>query len=237
LLRLGSAQAKRQPFRVAKVCGKANDAGPACARGISKLTALEVTSHIGLVGRTSAKAQIIEAGMAEMHARGYAACSVEQITRTAGVPKGSFYNHFSSKEELAVVVARRYFDVCGWPVGLEGGSAITRLRASFEALHGVLRGYWFSRGCVWGNLANELADHSDAVRGELAEGLAGWSGMVAVMVAEAQQNGETAAAGDPQVLGRFIVNSWEGAVTRCRVVRSDQPIDDFFVTIFGFLLG
>jgi hypothetical protein len=39
------------------------------------------------------------------------------------------------------------------------------------------------------------------------------------------------------VLGRFIVNSWEGAVTRCRVVRSDQPIDDFFVTIFGFLLG
>jgi TetR/AcrR family transcriptional repressor of nem operon len=45
------------------------------------------------------------------------------------------------------------------------------------------------------------------------------------------------AAGDPQVLGRFIVNSWEGAVTRCRVVKTDQPFDDFFVTIFDFLLG
>lgn len=175
--------------------------------------------------------------MAEMHARGYTACSVQHITRAASVPKGSFYNHFSSKEELAVVVARRYFEVCGWPVSLDGGSAIARLRGSFEALREVLRSHWFSRGCMWGNLANELADHSDAVRGELAEGLAGWSGMVAVLVAEAQRSGETAAAGDPQLLGRFIVNSWEGAVTRCRVVKSDQPIDDFFVTIFGFLLG
>ena len=101
----------------------------------------------------------------------------------------------------------------------------------------MLRRHRFSHGCVWGNLANELADHSEAVRRELADGLAAWSGMVAALVAEAQRHGETAAAGDPEVLGRFIVNSWEGAVTRCRVVKTDQPMDDFFVTIFGFLLG
>jgi TetR/AcrR family transcriptional regulator, transcriptional repressor for nem operon len=183
------------------------------------------------------KSQIVEAGMAEMHSRGYAACSVEHITRVAGVPKGSFYNHFASKEELAVEVAHHYFEVCGWPESPDGESSTARLRASFEALHKVLRAHWFSRGCMWGNLANELADHSQAVRGELADGLAAWSGMVAALVAEAQRNGDTAAAGDPQVLGRFIVNSWEGAVTRCRVVKTDQPIDDFFVTIFGCLLG
>jgi TetR/AcrR family transcriptional repressor of nem operon len=187
--------------------------------------------------RPSVKSQIIDAGMAEMHARGYAACSVDHITTVAGVPKGSFYNHFSSKEELAVEAARRYFEVCGWPENLGDKSAIARLRESFEALHRVLRDHWFSRGCMWGNLANELADHSEAVRGELSDGLAAWSDMVAALVAEAQRNEETMAAGDPQVLGRFIVNSWEGAVTRCRVVKSDQPIDDFFVTIFGFLLG
>jgi TetR/AcrR family transcriptional repressor of nem operon len=187
--------------------------------------------------RPSMKSQIIEAGLAEMHARGYAACSVDHITRVAGVPKGSFYNHVSSKEELAVEVTHRYFEVCGWPEGLDDESAIARLRKSFEALHEVLRSHWFSRGCMWGNLANELADHSQAVRGELADGLATWSDMVAALVAEAQRNGETAAAGDPQVLGRFIVNSWEGAVTRCRVVKDDRPIDDFFVTVFGFLLG
>jgi TetR/AcrR family transcriptional repressor of nem operon len=61
--------------------------------------------------------------------------------------------------------------------------------------------------------------------------------MVADLVAEAQRNGETRADGDAQLLGRFIVNSWEGAVTRCRVDKTDEPLDDFFVTIFGFLLG
>lgn len=183
------------------------------------------------------KSQIIEAGMAEMHSRGYAASSVEQITKAAGVPKGSFYNHFGSKEDLAVEVARRYFEVCGWPGSPAGESAIARLRASFEALQSVLRGHWLRRGCMWGNLANELADHSEDVRGQLADGLAAWSGMVADLVAEAQRNGETRADGDAQLLGRFIVNSWEGAVTRCRVDKTDEPLDDFFVTIFGFLLG
>jgi TetR/AcrR family transcriptional repressor of nem operon len=189
------------------------------------------------MARAGVKSQIIEAGMAEMHSRGYAAASVEQITRGAGVPKGSFYNHFLSKEDLAVEVARRYFEVCGWPGSPAGETAVARLRASFEALQEVLRAHWFCRGCLWGNLANELADHSERVRSQVAGGLDVWSAMVASLVAEAQHNGETTAVGDPQVLGRFIVNSWEGAVTRCRVDKTDQPLDDFFVTIFGFLLG
>jgi TetR/AcrR family transcriptional regulator, transcriptional repressor for nem operon len=183
------------------------------------------------------KSQIIDAGMAEMHARGYAACSVDHIMKVAGVPKGSFYNHFSSKEQLAVEVARRYFDISGWPENPGDESAVDCLRESFEALRQVLLRQSFSRGCMWGNLANELADHSDTVRGELSRGLDTWSDSVAALVAEAQRNAETRAVGDPQMLGRFIVNSWEGAVTRCRVVKTDQPLSDFFAAIFDFLLG
>jgi len=196
-----------------------------------------MTSHIEEVARASTKAQIIDAGLAELHARGYSACAVEDITRAAGVPKGSFYNHFSSKEELAAEAVRRYSGVSGWAVGPDGGSAVARLRGRFEALHAVLRGHRFSRGCMFGNMANELADHSDAVRGQLAVSLEAWSASVAELVAEAQRNKETAAAGDAYLLGRFIVNSWEGAVTRSRVVRNDQPVEDFFVTIFDFLLA
>jgi TetR/AcrR family transcriptional repressor of nem operon len=196
-----------------------------------------MTSHIDLVARPSTKAQILDAGVAELHARGYSASSVEDITRAAGVPKGSFYNHFSSKEELAVEAVRRYSGVAGWVAGPDGGSALARLRSGFEALHAVLRRHRFSRGCLLGNMANELADHNDVVRAELAESLDRWSATVAVLVAEAQRNNETAATGDASRLGRFVVNSWEGAVTRSRVARNDQPIQDFFVTVFDFLLA
>jgi TetR/AcrR family transcriptional regulator, transcriptional repressor for nem operon len=183
------------------------------------------------------KQQIIDAGLAELHARGYAACSVEDITKAAGVPKGSFYNHFASKEEFAVEVVRRYFQVSGWPTSFEDRSAIGRLRAGFEALYGGARDRSFSRGCMWGNLANEVADHSDTIRGELAEGLDAWSAIVTELVAEAQRDGEISSADDAAQLGRFIVNAWEGALTRSRVVRNGQPIDDFFRLVFGPLLA
>jgi TetR/AcrR family transcriptional regulator, transcriptional repressor for nem operon len=180
--------------------------------------------------------EIIEAGLAELHTRGYAACSVEDITRAAGVPKGSFYNHFASKEEFAVEAVRRYFQVSGWPTSFDTTSAVSRLRAGFEALYEGAQDRAFSRGCMWGNLANEVADHSDAIRGELAEGLDAWSAIVTELVARAQRDGEISSASDAAQLGRFIVNAWEGALTRSRVVRNGQPIDDFFRLIFGVVL-
>lgn len=188
------------------------------------------------MARPSVKQQIIDAGLAELHARGYAACSVEDITKAAGVPKGSFYNHFSSKEAFAVEAVRRYFEISGWPTSFETASAVGRLRAGFTALYDGARDRAYSRGCMWGNLANEVADHSATIRGELAEGLDAWSAIVTELVAQAQSNGEISRAGDPSQLGRFIVNAWEGALMRSRVVRTGQPIDDFFDLIFGSLL-
>jgi TetR/AcrR family transcriptional repressor of nem operon len=164
------------------------------------------------MARHSVKQQIVDAGLAQLHARGYAACSVDDITKAAGVPKGSFYNHFASKEDFAVEAVRRYFDVTGWPTSFAQTSAVARLRAGF-------------------------ADHSAAIRGELAEGLDAWSAIVTELVAGAQRDGEISAARDPAALGRFIVNAWEGALMRSRVVRNGQPIDDFFEMIFGSVLG
>ncbi len=189
------------------------------------------------MARPSVKQQIIDAGLAELHARGYAACSVEDITKAAGVPKGSFYNHFASKEAFAVEAVRRYFETSGWPTSFDSASAVGRLRAGFTALYDGARDRAYSRGCMWGNLANEVADHSAAIRGELAEGLDAWSATVTELVAQAQSTGEISPAGDPAQLGRFIVNAWEGALTRSRVVRTGQPIDDFFELVFGSLLG
>ena len=87
-----------------------------------------------------------------------------------------------------------------------------------------------------GQSRNEVADHSETIRGELAEGLDAWSAIVTELVAEAQRTGEISVTGDAAQLGRFIVNAWEGALTRSRVVRNGQPIDDFFRMIFGLLL-
>ena len=143
------------------------------------------------------------------------ACSVEDITRAAGVPKGSFYNHFKSKEDLGAEVVRRYAAAAGWRAELPAGlSPLAQLRARFAVLRDVLAGREFSRGCLVGNMGTELADHSQA----------------------AQAAGEIPARLNADQLGRFLVNAWEGAVTRTKVIKGPEAIDDFLAVVFEQLL-
>ena len=44
--------------------------------------------------------KIIQAALDRFHALGFSACGVQEIVDRAGIPKGSFYNHFESKEQL-----------------------------------------------------------------------------------------------------------------------------------------
>jgi TetR/AcrR family transcriptional repressor of nem operon len=100
----------------------------------------------------------------------------------------------------------------------------------------VLTGREFSRGCLVGNMGTELADHSPAIRDEVAGSLDAWSVRTADLVRAAQAAGEIAASLDADRLGRFIVNAWEGAVTRTKVVKGPSAMDDFFAVVFDQIL-
>ena len=54
------------------------------------------------MGRPSAREGIVQAGLKCLVEKGFNAVGVQDITDTAGVPKGSFYDHFVSKEALGV---------------------------------------------------------------------------------------------------------------------------------------
>ena len=84
--------------------------------------------------QVSVREEIVESALVEFHRRGFTACSVEDITRAAGVPKGSFYNHFKSKEDLGAEVVRRYAAASAWRAQPEPGrSPLEQLRAAFMA--------------------------------------------------------------------------------------------------------
>ena len=58
--------------------------------------------------RESVKDEIVTAAVETLHRKGFNGTSVQDITDAAGAPKGSFYNHFESKEALAAEAVRRY---------------------------------------------------------------------------------------------------------------------------------
>ena len=187
--------------------------------------------------RHSVRDVIVETALGEFHRIGYAACSVDTITRAAGVPKGSFYNHFKSKEELAVEVVAKYTADAEWnSVTDRGLTPLAKLRAQFRVMADVFVGYDHTRGCMIGNMGEELADHSEPMRGQVRASLGGWAEGIGATLRAARDAGELTTDADLDMLGRFVLDAWEGALLRAKVVKNDQPLDDFFTTVFTHLL-
>ncbi len=188
--------------------------------------------------RPSVRKQLVDSAYDRFHALGYNACGVQEITDGAGVPKGSFYNHFTSKEAMLREVIARYREDSRLEM-LDDTSKppLERLRAHFEHLAKPYYTNGFARGCLLGNLATEMSDSNDGVRDVVDDALKHWSDAVAAVLREAQAAGQLASDVRPKVLGRYLVSSWEGAVLRMKASKSRVPLDDFFTVTFGILLA
>jgi TetR/AcrR family transcriptional regulator, transcriptional repressor for nem operon len=184
------------------------------------------------------KEQLVEGASQVLLERGYHAASVGDIVAAAGIPKGSVYNHFDSKEDLAMEVVRRYVDSYPWAGLLEPvGSPMVRLRTFFEQgiERTVARGV--ESGCLLGNFSTELVGHSDPISDLVAASLAQWGESVAAVLAEAQEQGELDQGLDATVLGPYLVDAFEGSVARAKVSATRAPLDSFLNFSFDVLLS
>lgn len=182
--------------------------------------------------RASTREQLIDAAFDHFHEHGFNASGVKDITDAAGVPKGSFYNHFDSKESLAVEVMRRYAATSGMEVLEDRTQApLERVRAHFAHLASDLERFDYARGCLFGNFGAELSVQSAAIRGEVDGNLNRWFSLLTPALDEARDAGSLASPIDSATLARFLVSSWEGAALRAKVTRSRAPLDDFFAVL------
>jgi TetR/AcrR family transcriptional repressor of nem operon len=178
------------------------------------------------------RSHIVESALVEFHARGFHNCSVEDITRAAGVPKGSFYNHFASKDALAIEALQQYQARSVWRTTDDADlPPLTRLRNRFLGMRGVLEERGFTRGCLIGNMGTELADINPGISAEVRASLDFRSAAATELLRAAQQSGDLAAHHSPDVLGPFLIDAWEGVVLRTKVSKSADAMDGFFAVL------
>ncbi|MZE68799.1 TetR/AcrR family transcriptional regulator [Streptomyces sp. SID5789] len=189
------------------------------------------------MGRASKREEIAEAAFRQFHAKGFNATGINEITKAAGVPKGSFYNHFSSKEESALEALGRYRDSLRFEMlSSQDRPPLERLRAHFEFLGEDLLRNGFARGCLVGNLGAEVADHSEVIRAAAKRGFDGWAARLREVLTEAQEAGDLDASIDVESTALFILSAWEGTLIAARIDKSAAPMDAFFRTVFGGVL-
>jgi len=189
------------------------------------------------MARPSLREKLASSAVNTLHEHGFKGCSIQDITEAAGVPKGSFFNHFENKEDLAIDALRRYFESARADLLFQEGVApLERLKNHFSYLSDLLVSFGFERGCMLGRFAAEMAQDYPRMREELRSVFETWSNGVASVLRDAQAAGEIDPRHDPVQLARFLVNAWEGAVIRLKIDRDRGPIDDFFQTTFKVLL-
>jgi TetR/AcrR family transcriptional repressor of nem operon len=185
--------------------------------------------------------RLLAAGLDLVHARGFAASGVKDITDAAGVPKGSFYAYFPSKEALAGAILEHYWsdiEARLLPILDSDGLARERVTRFFHALADEHEAGDFLLGCLIGKLSLELGGSSEPVRTELIRILDRWDQALAACVRAGQSaKGDVRTDVDAAELAALLIESWEGAALRGKVTQSRIPYDRFETVTVPALLN
>jgi TetR/AcrR family transcriptional regulator, transcriptional repressor for nem operon len=177
------------------------------------------------------RARLLAAGLDLVHARGFSASGVKDITDAAGVPKGSFYAYFPSKEAFAAAILDHYWsdiEARILPVLDARGTAQERITRFFRALADEHEAADFLLGCLVGNLSLELGGSSEPVRAELLRILSRWDDALAGAVRSGQRGSDGVRTDlGAEEIASLLIEAWEGAAIRGKVTRSRAPYDRF----------
>ncbi len=182
---------------------------------------------------------LIQSGLAILTEKGYSSVGIDEILRAVGVPKGSFYHYFNNKEEFGQEMIQAYGQYFARKLDRflldTSQSPLTRLQRFVEdAAEGMSR-YQFRRGCLIGNLGQEMSLLPESFREQLKAVFEDWQQRTAQCLREAQDCGEIARSHDVAALAEWFWTGWEGAVLRAKLEASAAPLKRFVDGFFHML--
>lgn len=186
--------------------------------------------------RPSLKDKILGAAVDRLTAKGFGATSVQDITDAAGAPKGSFYNHFQSKEQLAADALALYLANLGNALADGSRPPLARLRSQFEILIAYAEKGHFEHGCLMGGLAAFVDEGQPLIQQAVGAAYTDITSAIAAVLGEAKGRGELAESANISELATVIFDAYEGAFLRARVEGRRRPFDAFLSVIFDQLL-
>ena len=174
---------------------------------------------------------LLRAGVETLTEKGFSAAGIEEILRRVNVPKGSFYHYFNSKEAFGSALIDeydQYFSARLRRILADSAqNPLQRIEAFVaDAASGMTR-HQFRRGCLVGNLGQEMSTLPPAFRTQLLDVFERWQSLLEHCLQQAQNDGLIAADNDCATLSRIFWTGWEGAVLRAKLELSARPLQDY----------
>ncbi len=190
--------------------------------------------------KPSHKEKILQVGMRVLHERGFAGSSVRDVIQAAGVPQGSFTNHFSSKEAFGIEVLNAYYLQCSALIEetllKDELAPLLRLRRWVDGMLDVMNkdGEW--NGCMLGNFGTEHSEGTDRLQERVREIFLDLQSKISYCLKAAIKDGELSKGIDVAGMATFVQSSLEGAVLTARAVRSRKPMEAVRKILFDVVL-
>ena len=190
--------------------------------------------------KTDTKQKILETGAELIHLKGFNHTGLQEILNAAGVPKGSFYNYFNSKEDFGLQVIDHfagYYTFITRPILEDPAlSPLQKIKRLLEWFMEFFKSKDYAFGCPIGNLAQEMGDLSPAFRNKLRSALDIMVDSYSGVLAEAQEEGEISQRLDVREAAYFLVSSWHGALMHMKAIKGPEPLENHKLFIFDHVL-
>jgi TetR/AcrR family transcriptional repressor of nem operon len=182
-------------------------------------------------GYSETRESLLRVGVEILTEKGFSSTGIDEILRRVGVPKGSFYHFFGSKEAFGAELIERYAGYFARKLDRflldTTMSPLQRLRAfTLDARSGMAR-YEYKRGCLVGNLGQEMGTLPESFRERLKAVFHDWQSRVAACLEEAKTCGEISADSDCRQLAATFWIGWEGAILRAKLEGTPEALDLF----------
>jgi TetR/AcrR family transcriptional regulator, transcriptional repressor for nem operon len=185
--------------------------------------------------------KIIHKGAQLIHAQGYKATGLQQILDVAGIPKGSFYFYFKSKDDFGCAVIDYFTRTIGEIfTGLLRDARITpleRLNKLLDYYESAFKKSGATLGCPIGNLSLELADANEELRKHLQVAIEGFITEIELCLEEAKKSRQLPVGLNTADTARFIFHGLEGAILHMKVAKSIEPVRTFRRYLNTYLKG
>lgn len=187
-------------------------------------------------GYSQTRESLLRAGVEILTEKGFSSTGIDEILRRVGVPKGSFYHFFANKEAFGAELVERYSNYFAAKLDrflLDSSlSPLQRLRAFTDDARSGMARHEYKRGCLVGNLGQEMGTLPESFRERLKAVFQDWQSRVACCLEEAKTSGEISATSDCRQLAATFWIGWEGAILRAKLEGTPDALDlfaDFFL--------
>jgi TetR/AcrR family transcriptional regulator, transcriptional repressor for nem operon len=182
-----------------------------------------------MAAKVETRQSLLDAARRIVLAKGYAAVGINEVLAEAGVPKGSFYHYFDSKDAFGEAMMKSYFD--DYFATMDGIVAHTE-KSSAEHLMLYWQYFYDTQvaddcqgGCLVVKLGAEIADLSKAMRVTTKAGTAAIVERLERMIADGVADGSVSVDDSPRVTAEALYDLWLGASIIAKIHGSPDQLD------------